>query len=569
MTSSFADLLSSGGADDLSNGKTKTSWGLSDHSFNRTGIEIPKFKSFSPSSLPLSPPPVSPSSYLSIPPGLSPTGFLDSPVLFSTPNIFPSPTTGTFGGQDFNWKGSSNNEFQHGLEDDRNYSDFSFQTQTTNPSTTMATLTSSTSVSSTFQSSPNMISTDKPLKLQQVASWSSRHPTNQAGSKSEFASTRSFSQEIPSLQTALQSDGTTQSGHNHYSQPPPYVREQRRSEDGYNWRKYGQKQVKGSENPRSYYKCTYPNCPTKKKVERSVDGHITEIVYKGTHNHPKPQSTRKSSLLNQPLASANSDLSNQPIVNVGGVQMESVTTPENSSVSMGEDEFDQNAQISTSDGDDDENENEPHAKKWKGESENESLALPGSRTVREPRIVVQTTSDIDILDDGYRWRKYGQKVVKGNPNPRSYYKCTSAGCPVRKHVERASHDLRAVITTYEGKHNHDVPAARGSGSHALARPSTMPNPNMPMVIRPSAVAGHSGLTANYSNSLVNTRPSTSENQAPFTLEMLHNTGSFGFSSRFGNTGSSSFLNQNQQTDSGMARAKEEPKEDALLDSFLC
>lgn len=42
----------------------------------------------------------------------------------------------------------------------------------------------------------------------------------------------------------------------------------------------------------------------------------------------------------------------------------------------------------------------------------------GSRAVREPRVVVQTTSDIDILDDGYRWRKYGQKVVKGNPNPR-------------------------------------------------------------------------------------------------------------------------------------------------------
>ncbi len=38
--------------------------------------------------------------------------------------------------------------------------------------------------------------------------------------------------------------------------------------------------------------------------------------------------------------------------------------------------------------------------------------------MREPRVVVQTTSEIDILDDGYRWRKYGQKVVKGNPNPR-------------------------------------------------------------------------------------------------------------------------------------------------------
>ena len=54
----------------------------------------------------------------------------------------------------------------------------------------------------------------------------------------------------------------------------------------------------------------------------------------------------------------------------------------------------------------------------KMEGENEGMSAAGSRTVREPRVVVQTTSDIDILDDGYRWRKYGQKVVKGNPNPR-------------------------------------------------------------------------------------------------------------------------------------------------------
>ncbi|KAI4388547.1 hypothetical protein MLD38_000866 [Melastoma candidum] len=67
-----------------------------------------------------------------------------------------------------------------------------------------------------------------------------------------------------------------------------------------------------------------------------------------------------------------------------------------------------------------------------------------TRAIREPRVVVQTTSEVDILDDGYRWRKYGQKVVKGNPNPRSYYKCTSTGCTVRKHVERASHDLKGI-----------------------------------------------------------------------------------------------------------------------------
>lgn len=68
------------------------------------------------------------------------------------------------------------------------------------------------------------------------------------------------------------------------------------SEDGYNWRKYGQKQVKGSEYPRSYYKCTHQNCPVKKKVERSHEGHITEIIYKGAHNHPKPPPNRRSAI---------------------------------------------------------------------------------------------------------------------------------------------------------------------------------------------------------------------------------------------------------------------------------
>lgn len=69
---------------------------------------------------------------------------------------------------------------------------------------------------------------------------------------------------------------------------PPNVTVNKPTDDGYNWRKYGQKQVKGSEFPRSYYKCTYSDCPVKKKVERSLDGQITEIIYRGQHNHPQP-----------------------------------------------------------------------------------------------------------------------------------------------------------------------------------------------------------------------------------------------------------------------------------------
>ena len=52
------------------------------------------------------------------------------------------------------------------------------------------------------------------------------------------------------------------------------------------------------------------------------------------------------------------------------------------------------------------------------ESRNSSSVNAPVWTVREPRVVVQTASEIDILDDGYKWRKYGQKVVKGNAHPR-------------------------------------------------------------------------------------------------------------------------------------------------------
>ena len=75
-----------------------------------------------------------------------------------------------------------------------------------------------------------------------------------------------------------------QSGHD----SPSIIRE-KVSKDGYNWRKYGQKHVKGNEFIRSYYKCTHPNCQAKKQLEQSNDGQITDSICIGRHNHPRPQ----------------------------------------------------------------------------------------------------------------------------------------------------------------------------------------------------------------------------------------------------------------------------------------
>ncbi|WCJ36288.1 WRKY DNA-binding protein 75 [Euphorbia peplus] len=75
---------------------------------------------------------------------------------------------------------------------------------------------------------------------------------------------------------------------------------------------------------------------------------------------------------------------------------------------------------------------------------------------KKHRYAFQTRSQVDILDDGYRWRKYGQKTVKDSIFPRSYYKCTHSGCNVKKQVQRSSKDEEIVITTYDGNHNHPI-----------------------------------------------------------------------------------------------------------------
>lgn len=121
---------------------------------------------------------------------------------------------------------------------------------------------------------------------------------------------------------------------------------------------------------------------------------------------------------------------------------------------------------------------------------------------------------------------------------RSYYKCTAQGCSVRKHIERAAHDMKAVITTYEGKHGHDVPAARGSGSYNMNAASLNSNPtsnNVTAPIRPSASSA-AALTSypgksSFTNSLHNTSQptTTSASQEPFPFDMLQSPASFAYS----------------------------------------
>ncbi|KAJ8554508.1 hypothetical protein K7X08_025186 [Anisodus acutangulus] len=226
----------------------------------------------------------------------------------------------------------------------------------------------------------------------------------------------------------------------------PFGKPAKPSEDGYNWRKYGQKLVRGNEFTRSYYKCAHPNCLAKKQVERSHDGHITNIHYITKHEHPRPLNSPHispefvvPSQMKQPdmpmgtprqgekyIALDQTCQSIEPsetaaVVSAGGSAQHSVLKPLKS-------------------GNEADNNSGPDSKRRKKDVPRSDDITPPMKSHSEPRHI-------------------NHKKLSRNYN-RSYNRCSSAGCPAKKHVERASHDPKLVITAYEGKHDHDIPPSR-------------------------------------------------------------------------------------------------------------
>nr|GMD15743.1 WRKY transcription factor WRKY24-like [Ipomoea batatas] len=346
--------------------------GLGDRIAERTGSGVPKFKSLPPPSLPLSSPAVSPSSYFAFPPGLSPVS---------------------------SWIPCSSIFLKHfAVSDDWDF--FLLR-----PSTGRMILTHPRKMLSKKRKD-TQISLSRPTLLQ----W-----CNNGGSYSEY--------------------------NNQCCPPSQTLREQKRSDDGYNWRKYGQKQVKGAKNPRSLLQVYAPELPHEEEGRRGFGWAITEIVYKGAHNHPKPQSTRRSS---SSAASSASTLAAQSImrlpVNVpdqsywsnGNGQMDSVATPENSSISVGDDEFEQSF-----------SEEGVRGRRESGKRKR-GVSAQGSRTME----------------------KIWPESCEGNPNPRKLLQMHEPRLSGEETRGKSFTRYPLVITTYEGKHNHDVPAARGVAATA-------------------------------------------------------------------------------------------------------
>ncbi|KAJ6957047.1 hypothetical protein NC653_039084 [Populus alba x Populus x berolinensis] len=258
-----------------------------------------------------------------------------------------------------------------------------------------------------------------------------------------------------------QKNSDCETRHPHVVESPPA--------DGYNWRKYGRKLVKGSKNLRSYYRCVYSSCRAKKKVQHcDRSGCVVDVVYIGDHHHDPPQEKRIRvvSSAKHTIGSQVVDPSVQKLV---GLDI-SVCSADgrHSSLNVPESEQ-QSSSISNGNAGARIKEKTLVQVQWdpnkmapvgllvlRIKERSAPCSVPVWKTMKEPEIIIHTVSDDGSSNDGYRWRKYGQKMLKGN----SLVRCSSSACPAHKHVERATDDATSTTVTYEGKHDHDMPAPK-------------------------------------------------------------------------------------------------------------
>ncbi|KAJ6778029.1 WRKY TRANSCRIPTION FACTOR WRKY24-LIKE [Salix koriyanagi] len=94
--------------------------------------------------------------------------------------------------------------------------------------------------------------------------------------------------------------------------------------------------------------------------------------YNQSAHYMRENKRRSSSQLVQPSGGASSEISDQSVPPIESSMMQ-----EDSSISLGEDEFDQSSSMNSGDED---NVNEPDVKRWRGQNENENVLGAGSRT---------------------------------------------------------------------------------------------------------------------------------------------------------------------------------------------
>ncbi|XP_076950613.1 putative WRKY transcription factor 53 [Bidens hawaiensis] len=96
-------------------------------------------------------------------------------------------------------------------------------------------------------------------------------------------------------------------------------------------------------------------------------------------------------------------------------------------------------------------------------------------TTWEDQVITRSDNGLDgDINDGFSWRKYGQKDIQGATFPRSYYRCSYRDvqkCLATKQVQRRDGDPKVFDIKYKGKHT----CSYGAQSASL----TPPPPSLP------------------------------------------------------------------------------------------
>uniref|UniRef100_A0A0D9YCL9 WRKY domain-containing protein n=1 Tax=Oryza glumipatula TaxID=40148 RepID=A0A0D9YCL9_9ORYZ len=139
------------------------------------------------------------------------------------------------------------------------------------------------------------------------------------------------------------------------------------------------------------------------------------------------------------------------------------------------------------------------------------------------QVKVRSVQDVGPLDDGFSWRKYGQKDILGAKYPRAYFRCThrhTQGCHASKQVQRADGDPLLFDVVYHGDHTcaHGVrSAAAAIDGQAAASAEQKHQPTPPQEQNAVSVAFTSMAVVNASTSSPFVSPATSDCQISYEL----------------------------------------------------
>ncbi|PWA80815.1 WRKY domain, Leucine-rich repeat domain, L domain-like protein [Artemisia annua] len=248
-------------------------------------------------------------------------------------------------------------------------------------------------------------------------------------------------------------------------------------DDGYTWRKYGQKEILNAKYPRAYYRCSFGSthgCCAKKNVQRSTeDPSVFEVMYIGYHTCPTILMTATESSCR-----------------ILRTKDSSTATESDSTNTYSRFEHPKRPQML--------------------ESNKISKSGRGARLTQHVGVSPKTAGFETPPDDGYKWRRYGQREILGAKYSSSYYRCTS--CSTKKRAQRSDDDPSIWEITYKGTHTCLGPSiARNFASTTESEISIIKNSDSSTITKSASVITENSVGLEFTKNM-NLQSSTKELQ---------------------------------------------------------